>query len=127
MLVQGRRDKEAAKRLMRKMLKRQGFALAWVTTDKLPSYFTALGKLGWRSATSGVGERTTGPRSRTSRSGGGTQDAAVKVAGSAQRFVSMHAAAYNTFNLQRHLVSRRTLRTLRAEAMMQWQAATAAA
>ena len=32
-----------------------------------------------------------------------------KSPGSAQRFVSMHAAAYNTFNLQHHLVSRRTL------------------
>ncbi len=50
-----------------------------------------------------------------------------KSPGSAQRFVSMHSAAYNTFNLQRHLVSRRTLRTFRAEAMVQWRAATAAA
>ena len=31
-----------------------------------------------------------------------------KSPGSAQRFVSMHAT-YNTFNLQRHLISRRTL------------------
>jgi hypothetical protein len=49
-----------------------------------------------------------------------------KSAGSAQRFVSVHAAVHNTFNLQRHLISRRTLRTVRAEAMAQWQAATAA-
>jgi putative transposase len=40
-----------------------------------------------------------------------------KSAGSAQRFLSLHAAAYNTFNLQRHLVPRRTLRAFRAEAM----------
>jgi hypothetical protein len=38
-----------------------------------------------------------------------------KSAGSAQRFVSMHSAAYNTFNLQRHLISRRTSRLCRAE------------
>jgi putative transposase len=50
-----------------------------------------------------------------------------KSPGSAQRFVSMHAAVYNTFNLQRHLISRRTLRTFRSEAMEQWHAATAAA
>ncbi|WP_175426667.1 DDE-type integrase/transposase/recombinase [Azospirillum brasilense] len=50
-----------------------------------------------------------------------------KSPGSAERFVSMHAAAYNSFNLQRHLVSRRTLRTVRAQAMADWQAATAAA
>ncbi len=50
-----------------------------------------------------------------------------KSPGSAQRFVSVHAAAYNTFNVQRHLISRRTLRTFRAEAIAQWHAATAAA
>jgi hypothetical protein len=39
-----------------------------------------------------------------------------KSARSAQRLLSMHAAAHNTFNLQRHLVSRSTLRTFGAEA-----------
>ncbi len=47
--------------------------------------------------------------------------------GSAQRFVSVHAAAYNAFNVQRHLISRHTMRAFRAEAMAQWRAATAAA
>jgi transposase-like protein len=50
-----------------------------------------------------------------------------KSPGFAQRFVSMHAATYNTFNLQRHLISRRTLRTFRAQAMADWNAAVAAA
>ena len=50
-----------------------------------------------------------------------------KLPGSAQRFVSMHAAVYNTFSVQRHLTSRRTLRIFRAEAMAQWHAAAAAA
>src|SRR5262249_15815132 len=39
-----------------------------------------------------------------------------KSARSAQRFLSMHTAVHNTFNLQRHLVSRSTLRIFRAEA-----------
>ena len=46
---------------------------------------------------------------------------------SAQRFVSMHAAAHNTFNLQLHLVFRSTLRNLRAGATVQWQSAFVAA
>jgi putative transposase len=50
-----------------------------------------------------------------------------KSPGFAQRFLSIHSAVHNTFNLQRHLVSRRTLRTFRVEAMAQWYAATAAA
>ena len=50
-----------------------------------------------------------------------------KSPGSAQRFVPMRGAAYNTFNVQRHLIPRRTLLTFRAEATAQWRAATAAA
>ena len=46
--------------------------------------------------------------------------------GSAQRFLSVPTAVYNTFNVQRHLISRRTLHVLRAEAMAQWHAAAAA-
>ncbi len=49
-----------------------------------------------------------------------------KSPGSAQRFLSVHAAVYNTFNVQRHLISRPTLRLFRAEAMTYWNAATAA-
>jgi putative transposase len=49
-----------------------------------------------------------------------------KSPGSAQRFLSLHAAVHNTFNVQRHLTSRRTLRALRTEAFRTWRAATAA-
>jgi len=38
----------------------------------------------------------------------------------------MHAAIHNTFNLQRHLVSRATLRVFRAEAANQWRDAVTA-
>jgi transposase-like protein len=50
-----------------------------------------------------------------------------KSARSAQRFLSAHAAVHNSFNLQRHLVSRRTLRRFRTEAAEHWVKATAAA
>ncbi|MEQ8730117.1 MAG: IS6 family transposase, partial [Roseitalea porphyridii] len=43
--------------------------------------------------------------------------------GSTQRFLSAHAAVHNTFNVQRHLISRRTLRTFRGEAFAKWQSA----
>jgi putative transposase len=48
-----------------------------------------------------------------------------KSPGSAQRFLSMHAPVHNRFNLQRHLVSRRTLRTFRVEAVHACQQAVA--
>ena len=40
-----------------------------------------------------------------------------KSAGSAQRFLSIHAAVYNHFNVQRHLISRRTHRLFRIAAI----------
>jgi adenylosuccinate synthase len=50
-----------------------------------------------------------------------------KSAGSAQKFLSTHAAAYNTFNVQRHLTSAKSHRVLRAAAMTTWHEAVAAA
>jgi transposase-like protein len=50
-----------------------------------------------------------------------------KSAGSAQRFLSVHAATYNTFNVQRHLISAKTRRAFRASAMQTWREVTTAA
>jgi transposase-like protein len=46
MLVQRRRDSRAALRLMRKLLKKQGFAPKFLVTDKLRSYASAFRQLG---------------------------------------------------------------------------------
>ena len=45
MLVQRRRDSRAASRLMRKLLKKQGFAPKLLVTDKLRSYGSAFRQL----------------------------------------------------------------------------------
>ena len=50
-----------------------------------------------------------------------------KSSGSAQRFLSTHAAVFNTFNVQRHLTSATTHRTFRAAAMSTWRKAVTAA
>ena len=55
------------------------------------------------------------------------QQQKFKTQGSAQRFLATHAAVYNTFNVQRHLISRSTLRLFRAEAHAAWATATASA
>jgi putative transposase len=47
----------------------------------------------------------------------------IKSSGSAQKFLSSHAAVFNTFNVQRHLTSAQTHRTLRAAAMKTWREA----
>jgi putative transposase len=40
-------------------------------------------------------------------------------------YLSALTAIYNTFNTERHLISRKTLRTFRADAHAAWAAATA--
>jgi putative transposase len=50
-----------------------------------------------------------------------------KSPGSAQKFLSSHAAVYNIFNVQRHLTSARTHRAFRATAMSAWREVLAAA
>jgi putative transposase len=46
---------------------------------------------------------------------------------SAQKFLSAHAAVYNTFSVQRHLTSAQSHRVLRAAAMTTWREVVAAA
>jgi putative transposase len=127
MLVQRRRDKRAALRLMRKLLRKLGFAPKSLTTDKLGSYRAAFRHLGLTCHhEQGLrkNNRAENPHQTVRRRERKMQR--CKSARSAQRFLGIHAAVHNTFNLQRHLVSRSTLRTFRAKASAQWQTAVAA-
>jgi transposase-like protein len=124
LLVQRRRDKAAAVKLMRKLLKKQGFAPDVMVTDKLPSYGAAKAKMGL-SARHEQGLRKNN-RAENSHQPTRRKMQRFKSPGSAQRFLSIHAAIFNTFNVQRHLTSRRTLHILREEAFQTWRAATAA-
>jgi transposase-like protein len=124
-LVQSRRDKRAAVRLMRKMLKKHGFAPKLVVADKLPSYaaFRAL-RLSCRHE-QGLRKDNRAENSHQAVRRRERKMQRFKSAGSAQRFLSLHAVVHNTFYLQRHLISRSTLRTFRAEAPARWRAAVA--
>ena len=50
-----------------------------------------------------------------------------KTPASTQRFLTTHAAIYNTFYAQQHLVTRSYLRHFRREAASAWTQATATA
>ena len=126
-LVQSRRDTQAAVRLTRKLVRKLGFAPETITTDKLGSYGSARRQLGLparheqRQRRNNRAENSHQPTRQRER-----KMQRFKPAGSAQRFLSAHAAVPNAFNFQRHLVSRTTLKQFRAEAMDSWRAATAA-
>jgi putative transposase len=124
-LIQSRRNKAAARKLIRKLLRKHGFVPTQVTTDKLRSYGAAFKEIGL-SAEHEQGARQNNraevshhPLRRRER-----KMQRFRSPGSAQRFVSKYAATYNTFNLQRHLISRRTFW---AQARAEWNAAAAAA
>ncbi len=127
-LVQAKRDKAAALKLMRKLLKKQGFAPRVLVTDKLRSYGCAKRELGLTAHhEQGLRKNNRAENSHQVVRRRERKMQRFKSPGSAQRFLSMHSAVHNTFDVQRHLVSRRSLRLLRGEAMAQWQQATAAA
>ena len=124
-LVQPQRDKAAAVRLLRKLLRRQGFVPAVIITDKLRSYGAALHEIGFPGLhdqglrANNRAENSQQPLRRRERKMQG-----FKSAKSAQRFVSVHAAV---FDVQRHLISRRIQRQFRTAAHNSWSDATVAA
>jgi transposase-like protein len=129
MLIQKRRNTAAALRLLRKLLKRQGTHPETITTDKLASYRAACRRLGC-SACHRPGRMQDNNRAENSHLSIRRQERKqqkFKSQGSAQRFLATHAAIYNTFNVQPHLISRSTLRQSQAEARAAWTAATMAA
>ncbi|WP_282611369.1 IS6 family transposase [Pelagibius sp. Alg239-R121] len=121
-LVQARRNKKAALKLMRKLLKKQRFAPTTVITDKLRSYgaaFLDLGLVAHHETSQYKNNRAENSHQPVRRRERKMQG--FKSSGSAQRFLSTHAAVYNLFNTQRHLISRTTNRQFRDEAHAQWR------
>src|SRR4051794_40015268 len=101
-LVQGRRDKRAAKRLLRKLLKKQGRAPRVLITDKLASYSAAKGEV----MPSVEHRRHKGLNNRAENSHQPTRRRERQMErftspGQAQRFLSAHDQINNLFHLRR--------------------------
>src|ERR671929_273243 len=120
-LVQSRRDKRAAKRLLRKLLKRQCRAPRVMVTDRLPSYGAAKQDLmpgvehRRHKGLNNRAENSHQPTRRRER-----QMKRFKSARQAQRFLSAHDQIANLFHLRRDHVTAAEYRSARARAFEVW-------
>jgi len=126
-LVQRKRNAKAAKKLLRKLLKKLGFAPSRIVTDKLLSYpaaFRAIGLVAEHDRGLRANNRAENAHQPIQRRERKMQR--FKSPGSAQHFLSIHAATYNTFYHQRHLNRRPFYKELRTASFNAWKTATTA-
>ena len=124
--LQSRRDGAAAKRFFKRLLRGQGEDPREIVTDKLRSYGVAQRALlpetihntaQYANNRAELSHQPTRVRERGMRR--------FKSTAQAQRFLTVHAAVYNLFNLGRHLVGAGHYRKLRTDAFGQWTIAVA--
>jgi putative transposase len=125
-LVQKRRNKAGALKLLRKLFKNQDAPPEQIVTGGLASCRAAMKIMGRREKLypGQLRDRNRIENSRLSVRRRERKIQRFKSQGQAQRFVSTHSAIYNIFAVQRHLVSRKTMRTFRAAAFAEWGAAS---
>jgi len=125
-LLQSRRDGKAAKRFFKRLLKTHRMEPRKIVTDKLRSYGVAHRELipdtihdtsQYANNRAELSHQPTRVRERVMRR--------FKSMQQAQRFLTVHAAVYNLFNLGRHLVSAKNYRGFRLRAFASWNCAVA--
>ncbi len=127
-LIQSKRNKVAAIKVLRRLMKKHAMSPSIIVTDK------------WRPSVAAIRDtipsakhvRGKRPNNRAENSHQPTRrrehkQQRFKSTESAQRFLSIFSAVYNHFNFQRHLVSRKTMRQFRRKAYEGWADVTMAA
>ena len=126
-LVQSRRNRRAAARFFRTLLKRQGCVPRRLITDKLRSYPAACRTVmpsvvhvtdQYANNRAEVSHQPTRQRERQMRR--------FKSAAHLQRFASVHGVVQNLFRVGRHLLGSVHHRLLRTRAFVEWQVVTCA-
>ncbi len=126
-LVQARRNRRAAERFFRKLLKGQGSEPRRLVTDKLGSYSAAHRTImpsvihiteRYANNQAEVSHQPTRQRERQMRK--------FKSAAQAQRFLSVHGVIQNLFRVGRHLLRPSNHRILRTRSFLVWSEVTCA-
>lgn len=124
--LQACRDGVAAKRFFKRLIRNYGGEPRKIVTDKLRSYGVAQRELipdvihetsQYANNRAEQSHESTRVRERGMRK--------FKSSKQAQRFLSVHAAVHNLFNLGRHLIGAEHYRTLRISAFNDWEVAVA--
>ncbi len=124
--LQSRRDGKAVIRFFKRLLRNHHGEPRKMTTDKLKNYGVAHRKIApdvihdtsqHANNSAELSHQPTRVRERGMRRFKSTRQA--------QRFLSVHAAVYNLFNLGRHLISASHYRDLRQSAFASWDFVTA--
>lgn len=122
-LLQSRRNKAAATKFLRRIIKRHQMTPNVIVTDKWRASMSAAQDI-MPSTRHLVGKRLNNraenshqPTRRRER-----KQQRFKSVKSAQRFLSTFTAFYNHFNIQRHLISRSMMKQFRTDVMNSWSA-----
>ena len=122
MVATKRRDRNAALRVLKSLMKKYGAPRA-IVTDKLRSYGAALKMIGNDECQECDG-RWINNRAENSHQPFRRREGAMhrfRRMGTLQKFTSVHASFHNHFNHERHLIDRATYKTRRSAAMAEWR------
>jgi putative transposase len=125
-VVTARRDRAAALKLLRRILKKYGTPRS-IVTDGLRAYTAAMDKIGVAADRHEVGGRRNN-RAESSHQPFRRRERAMlrfRRTKTLQKFSSVHAQIHNHFNQERHLVTRQIYKQRRLAALEEWRALAA--
>jgi putative transposase len=126
-LVQKRKDKRAAERFFKKLMKGQGRSAREIVTDKPPSYGAA--RKAVMPTSMHCNDRYANNRAEVSHEHTRAQERQMrrfKSPGQAQRFLAVHSQVHNLFRVGRHLLRAANYRLQRNRSFEMWQQVTCA-
>lgn len=121
-LVQKHKDKRAAVRFFKKLMKGQCRSARKMVTDKLPSYGAARKEV--MSTSMHCDDRYANNRAEVSHEHTRARERQMrrfKSTGQVQRFLSVHSQVHNLFRISRHLLGAANHRIIRGRSFEIWQ------